>query len=63
MLPAELRNGHLFESPLHVDALVPGGSGVGQTVTSVSPAGDVHLLPAQVSEGLSHHHDPVVGQC
>ncbi len=53
---------HLFKSALHVDALVPRGSRVGETVAGVPPSGNVHLLPAQVPEGLGHHHHPVVCQ-
>lgn len=53
---------HLFEGALHVDALVPRGGGVSQAVAGVPPSGNVHLLPAQVPEGLGHHHHPIVRQ-
>lgn len=53
---------HLFEGAFHVDALVPRGGRVGEAVAGVPPSGNVHLLPAQVPEGLGHHHHPVVRQ-
>lgn len=52
----------LFQSALHVDALVPRGCRIGETVAGVPPPGNVHLLPSQVPEGLSHHHHPIVCQ-
>lgn len=53
----------LFERALHVDALVPGCRGVGQAVSGVAPAGDIHLLPAEVPEGFCHHHHAIICQC
>ena len=52
----------LLQGPLDVDALSPGGGGVGETLSGVPAARDVDTLPPQVLEGGGHDGDAVVGQ-
>lgn len=51
---------HLFESTFHVDALVPWGGRVCQTVTCIPSSGNVHFLSAQVPKGFGHNHNPII---
>lgn len=53
---------HLLQSPLDIDPLAPGHSGVRQAVPSIPPARYIDSLPPQALESFRHHLHPIVGE-
>lgn len=51
-----------FEGSLDINALAPGHSWVGETVTSAPPARNIYSLSSKIPEGLRNHKNGIMSQ-